>query len=255
VFVVLCACSGGTPNRTDVAVPPPVCPARAHGALGDGTTLATAAIQAAVDECAGAGGTVVLDAGTYLSGTVRLASRMTLRIGAGATLLGTTDMADWTDKGLLVADACDDLTIEGPGTIDGNGPFWWASEPAFGVRPQRLVQLRDCTGVTVRDLRMRQSPRCSLRGGSRRGPDGVDHAWTPLGRIPAAPVVPWLVLHGRRTIREGARGGRGHRAHCGPRGRRRCGARAESRAPRRITGFARAALTPCAVAIDSPRFD
>ena len=46
---------------------------RDHGALGDGQALDTAAINRAIQACAGAGGgRVVFTPGTYLSGTVRL---------------------------------------------------------------------------------------------------------------------------------------------------------------------------------------
>ena len=54
---------------------------RNYGAKGDKKASDQAAIQAAVDACAKAGGgDVVLSAGDYLSGTVRLASGVTLRL-------------------------------------------------------------------------------------------------------------------------------------------------------------------------------
>ncbi len=46
---------------------------RDYGATGDGNTLDTSAIQAAVDACANmGGGTVSLPTGTYLTGTIIL---------------------------------------------------------------------------------------------------------------------------------------------------------------------------------------
>ena len=56
------------------------------GARGDGKTNDTAAIQAAIDAAAG-GGVVRFPAGEYLSGTLRLRSRLVLRLEAGAPLL------------------------------------------------------------------------------------------------------------------------------------------------------------------------
>ena len=69
---------------------------RAFGAAGDGATLDTKAINAAMDAASKAGGgTVVLPAGTYLSGTVRLRSNITLWLEPGATLRGTKDLMQY----------------------------------------------------------------------------------------------------------------------------------------------------------------
>jgi len=65
---------------------------RAYGAKGDGTTLDTAALQAAVDACThDGGGTVLVPAGVFQIGTVELKSNVTLRISAGGKLLGSAD--------------------------------------------------------------------------------------------------------------------------------------------------------------------
>jgi polygalacturonase len=62
---------------------------RSYGATGDGKTLDSPAINQAIEACAAAGGgTVLLPAGTYLSGSIRLKSNIHLLIDAGATLLG-----------------------------------------------------------------------------------------------------------------------------------------------------------------------
>jgi len=65
------------------------------GATGDGKTKDTQAIQKAVDAASQAGGgTVLLPIGTYLSGTIRLKSNVTLHFDRGATLLGSTDIEE-----------------------------------------------------------------------------------------------------------------------------------------------------------------
>jgi len=70
------------------AVAPPEFDVRLYGAVGDGRTLDTAAINRAILAArAAGGGTVVLPAGDYLSHSVRLCSHLTLRLGAGATLI------------------------------------------------------------------------------------------------------------------------------------------------------------------------
>ena len=63
----------------------------------DGTGLATAAIQAAIDRMAArrGGGTVVLPPGRFVTGTIRLASHVTLHLAAGALLEGSDDPADY----------------------------------------------------------------------------------------------------------------------------------------------------------------
>lgn len=65
------------------------------GAMGDGKHLDTRAIQGALDECNTKedGGVVELAAGkTYLSGNLRLPSRVTLRLLKGSTLQASTDV-------------------------------------------------------------------------------------------------------------------------------------------------------------------
>jgi hypothetical protein len=115
--------------------PAPVFDARMYGATGDGTTNDGAAIQAAIQAAAGTGGSVLLANGTYLSGTLTLASNMTFFIDASATVRGSTNVADYptqtpatgntqlsnTQRALLYASGVTNLVIDGGGTIDGQG--------------------------------------------------------------------------------------------------------------------------------------
>ncbi len=111
---------------------------RTYGAKGDKTTVDTVALQAAIDACtADGGGTVLVPAGTFVIGTVELKSNVTLHISAGGTLLGSGDgkqyhavdaiplHGDTTlndgNWALLFAVHAKNITIEGPGTIDGQG--------------------------------------------------------------------------------------------------------------------------------------
>ena len=104
------------------------------GAVGNGLAMDTAAIQAAINACP-AGGFVWLHDGTFLSGTLHLKSNLTLFIDPTATLLGSGSTNDYSvlnpstpntqkrscDMALVYAEGCTNITIDGGGTINGNG--------------------------------------------------------------------------------------------------------------------------------------
>ena len=109
-----------------------------YGAKADGITLCTKAIQAAIDEAARDGGKVVLGEGTYLSGSLFLKSGIEFYLSEGAVLLGVQDEAEYPfvpsrvagvemewPAGLLNVMNQVDVVISGPGTIDGQGEYWW----------------------------------------------------------------------------------------------------------------------------------
>ncbi len=113
-----------------------VCDVKTYGAKGDGTTKDTAAVQKAIDECTAGkgGGTVEVPAGTYVIAPIVLKSNMTLHLAKDATLLGSPDMADYskvvfarhpTIQPLVGSVNAENITINGEGTIDGNGHIWW----------------------------------------------------------------------------------------------------------------------------------
>src|SRR5215472_10558776 len=107
------------------------CRVKAYGAKGDGVTLDTAAINAAFQDChAHGGGTIVVEPGTYRTGTIRLLDNTTLKLEPGSRILGSENLADYPhlaraseerDTALLVAEGVHDVAIVGEGTIDGNG--------------------------------------------------------------------------------------------------------------------------------------
>jgi hypothetical protein len=148
------------------------CDARAFGAIGDGQTKDTLALQRAIEACSeGTGGTVVLAGGTFLSGTLVLHSHVTLRVDAGATLLGSRDDADYPllqppvvntelancRHALVYAVGATDVRIEGRGTIDGNADIekWRGMAQPEGTRPMAIFTALSSNvaieGVTVRD--------------------------------------------------------------------------------------------------------
>jgi hypothetical protein len=149
---------------------------RQYGAKGDGTALDTAAVQAAIDAChQNGGGIVLVPAGTFQIGTVELKSNVTLHIAAAGKLLGTADgkqyhavdaiplTGDSTlndgNWALLFAVNATNVTIEGAGTIDGQGAQFHSAvrgtPPPSGLggnrRPYHLLFHR-CDRLTVRDI-------------------------------------------------------------------------------------------------------
>jgi polygalacturonase len=146
---------------------------RSFGAVGDGCTFDGAAFTAALTRCANdGGGTIVLTRGTYLTGSLRLPSRTTLRLEGGATILGSRDFAHyplrqqmWEGKmvqspdALIWSDGAEDLAVVGQGTIDGQGKDWWQAVRAKTIihRP-RLVSFQSSTRVVLSGLRLINSP-------------------------------------------------------------------------------------------------
>ncbi len=151
------------------------CNPRDFGAKGDGTTKDTAAIQKAIDTCAAnGGGTVRLDAGTYLSAPIVLKSDITLQLDKGATLLGSPDHAEYPEitefrlpgaQALVSATNAENVSITGEGTIDGQGESWWRevrsvqNAGVMGVHPRpRLVVFDHCKHIRIEGVTIQNSP-------------------------------------------------------------------------------------------------
>jgi len=160
-------------------------PVALDGAAADGSSPATAAIQAAIDQCAKAGGgTVVVPAGRYLCSTVELRSGVELRLETGAVLLASRDSDAYPGPGrpvLLRGDGLENVAITGAGTIDGRAEHEWRTEKevdgfirletenarragiemkrAFAKPPKTsLVMLRNCRKVRLTGFSALRSP-------------------------------------------------------------------------------------------------
>ena len=139
------------------------------GAVGDGRTEDTAAIQHAIEAAAKAGGRarVLLRAGrSYLTGPLRLAGGIDLHLAGDAHLLVSVDPGgyDPVRQSALWADGADGLSISGTGTIDGRSAEfmdhydheneWWIPKP---FRP-RLLVIENSADIVLRDLTFRNAP-------------------------------------------------------------------------------------------------
>src|ERR1051326_6860949 len=151
---------------------------RAFGAKGDGTTLDTAAVQSAIDACTrDRGGTVLVPAGDFVVGTVELKSNVTLHLAAAGRLLGSDKPGDYSaGKGvppgngnvvLLYAVDAENVTIEGPGSIDGHGDKFYTGHgdntgpggnraEGYFQRPHLAIFYR-CRNLAVRDVFLTRS--------------------------------------------------------------------------------------------------
>jgi len=142
-----------------------------YGAIGDGKTLNTAAVQKTIDACSTAGGgSVVVPAGSFLIGPITLASGINLHLDRRAFLLISDDLDTYPKKArryqdaITVADA-HDLEISGDGVIDGQGQAWWtafkadlkADKPTLPHRPY-MIKLSNCTRVRVSNVTLQNSP-------------------------------------------------------------------------------------------------
>lgn len=144
------------------------------GAVADGVTLNSDAINKAIDECHNnGGGTVLFPEGIFMSGSIHLKSNVTLRISAGATLLGAPnnigayDAAEpnqwdaYQDFGhshfrnaLIWAENQENIAIEGEGHIHGGGMTDRNYMPEGGG--DKIISLKLCKNITIRNLRMEQ---------------------------------------------------------------------------------------------------
>jgi hypothetical protein len=168
--------------------------ARAYGATGEGKALDTKALNQAVEGCHAAGGGVVyLAPGTYLTGTVVLQSNVTLYLEAGATLLGSRELKDYSpqvgphalgdanQKHLIFARDAENVGLAGPGRIDGQGAAFWvpsgrvpppATESWRDVatydwkpldRPSPLLEFYNCKNLRLEDVRIENASGWTLR--------------------------------------------------------------------------------------------
>lgn len=146
------------------------------GAIGDGKFINTSAFQKAIQHIENlGGGSVVVPAGTYYIGAIKLCSHLTLIIESGATLLFSDNIDDypivtsrWEGVKQDVYMPCiygqniKNVTITGGGKIDGNGQKWWHifRNDRGNLKYPRpyLIGFDFCEHVTIEKVFLTQSP-------------------------------------------------------------------------------------------------
>ena len=147
---------------------------RDYGALGDGTTIDSKAINDAIDAASEAGGgTVFFPAGVYASYSIRLKSNISVYISQGATILAAAPSGDtgydapepnmWGDSlryqdfghshwhnSLMWGENLENISIFGPGTIDGKGLT--REGPHRAPVGNKAVALKLCRNIILKDF-------------------------------------------------------------------------------------------------------
>lgn len=143
-----------------------------YGAIGDGVTTNTLAIQTTINSAGSAGGgTVEFPAGIFLSGPVGVTNQINLHLDGGAVLRmlpldkypgGTVSPASFiTGAGLH------DVVISGPGMIDGQGAPWWPFASTPGASRPVMIAFSTCERVLVEDVTLSNSPMFHIAIGRR----------------------------------------------------------------------------------------
>lgn len=154
------------------------------GAVGDGITMNTEAIQKAIDSAyANGGGVVEVPHGTFLSGSIFLKSYVTLHLAQNAILKASTKPEDYAPvdfcpqnrafasdfvKGshFIIAVEQESVKICGEGTINGSGEHFLKDPESDRLLPKQKVPWRpgqmvffcECENVTVEDVLLMNSP-------------------------------------------------------------------------------------------------
>jgi polygalacturonase len=166
-----------------------------YGAVNDGKTLNTNAIQQAIDDCnKNGGGTVNIPSGVFITGTLYLKSNVNLYLETGAILRGSSNLNDYAPYnevhyGMLYADEVENINISGFGNIDGNGDNFFDLTKAKKIewggtkytrqkenfrkvadgglgdgpivpkdRPYQMFIFSHCKRVTVKDILITKAP-------------------------------------------------------------------------------------------------
>jgi polygalacturonase len=164
-----------------------------YGAVGDGKTLNTLAVQKAIDACyLNGGGKVVIPTGIFITGTFNLKSHVNMYLETGAILRGSPNLIDYTPYnsvhyGMIYTKDAEDITISGSGNIDGNGDQFFELDKSKSIpweirkytrqkenyrkvegtgvgdgpvvpkdRPYQMIIFSNCKRVTIKDVLITQ---------------------------------------------------------------------------------------------------
>lgn len=149
----------------------PVFDVTQYGAVGDGKTLDTKAIQKAIDEASkvGNGAKVLIPGGhQYIIGTLELKGEINFCLEGDAELLVSTNPDDYSGEAAITAQNANYLKISGTGSINGRAlefmshyeeeNEWWIPKK---WRPKLFI-LTKCYNLEIRDITITKAPLWSL---------------------------------------------------------------------------------------------
>jgi hypothetical protein len=171
-----------------------------YGAVKNADNVCTKALQTAIDACnANGGGDVIVPEGIFTTGTVHLKSNVNLYLASGAILRGSKNLNDYevnvpekpynqVHKGMIFTEDAENVSISGPGQIDGNGDSFFDTTIAKRLdsvttmytrqknnfrhvdsglgdgpiqpkdRPYQMIVFSNCRRVTVKNVFITKSP-------------------------------------------------------------------------------------------------
>jgi polygalacturonase len=158
-----------------------------YGAVADGKTMNTMAIQKAIDAAeANGGGQVIFDKGQYLTGSVFIKNGVDFHIGEGVILLGSQNIKDYPEINTRVAGIemlwpaalvnvieQRNASISGKGTIFAQGKVFWDYywkirkedyDPKglrwivdYDAKRARTILISDSRDITLKDITVQQA--------------------------------------------------------------------------------------------------
>ncbi len=164
-------------NLKEWEVPARIFKVEDYGAIADGQTVNTVAIQKAIDTCSlSGGGTVLFSKGNYVTGTIEIKSNVMLEISKDAKILASTNLDDYPKKieslksimsemykfqqSLIYAEKVNNIGISGEGEIYFRGEKVNFSGPETrGLIVGRPLGIRmvECKNIVVKDILLRNS--------------------------------------------------------------------------------------------------
>jgi polygalacturonase len=133
---------------------------KAFGAKADGKTQDREAINKAIDAAAAAGGgTVYFSAGTYVTGSIHLRSKISLQLEHGTVIEASTDPATYDAplNSLIWGDGVENVSIVGGGLISGKALIRFG-----GNMGDKAIALRLSRNVTLRDFSLLNGGSCAI---------------------------------------------------------------------------------------------